>query len=61
MLFEWNLAKDRQNIIKHGVTFEEASTVFHDTLSITISDPVHSEDEERFVLLGYSNLENSHP
>jgi len=54
MLFEWNKDKSRQNLIKHGVSFEEASTAFHDKLSITIPDPLHSEDEDRFVLLGYS-------
>ncbi|MFH1942593.1 MAG: BrnT family toxin [bacterium] len=54
MLFEWNQDKARQNFIKHGVSFEEASTVFNDSLSLTIPDPLHSEDEERFILLGYS-------
>ena len=54
MLFEWNQEKARQNLIKHGVSFEEASTAFHDKLSITIPDPLHSEDEDRFVLIGYS-------
>ncbi len=54
MLFEWDQDKARQNLIKHGVSFDEASTVFHDKLSITIPDPLHSEDEDRFVLLGHS-------
>jgi len=54
MLFEWNKDKSRQNLIKHDVTFEEASTAFRDKLSMTIPDPLHSEDEDRFVLLGYS-------
>jgi hypothetical protein len=53
--FEWNLKKARSNFAKHGVTFDEASTVFEDTFSIRISDPLHSEDEERFVLIGYSH------
>ncbi len=44
---EWNPGKDRSNRRKHGVAFDEASTVFADTLSITISDPDHSEGEER--------------
>ena len=43
------------NVEKHGVTFDEASTVFEDVLSVTIPDPLHSEDEGRFVLLGYSH------
>ncbi|HPG41851.1 MAG TPA: BrnT family toxin [bacterium] len=54
MLFEWDQKKAQQNLIKHGVTFEEARTAFRDDMSITISDPLHSEDEERFILLGYS-------
>jgi uncharacterized protein len=54
MIFEWDPFKAHQNLIKHGVSFEEASTVFRDTLSITIPDPLHSGGEERFILLGYS-------
>ena len=54
MLFEWNKNKAHQNVLKHGVSFEEASTAFHDKMSITINDPLHSEDEDRFVLIGYS-------
>jgi uncharacterized DUF497 family protein len=54
MLFEWDRHKADQNLIKHGVSFEEASTAFRDKMSITISDPLHSEDEDRFILLGYS-------
>jgi uncharacterized DUF497 family protein len=55
--FEWNLQKASANIKKHGVTFEEASTVFRDPLSFTITDPDHSESENRFLDLGYSNLQ----
>jgi len=47
--------KEAANLKKHDVTFEEASTVFGDTLSITIADPEHSEGEERFILLGMSH------
>ncbi len=54
MLFEWDPKKAQQNFLKHSVTFEEARTAFRDEMSITISDPLHSEDEERFILLGYS-------
>jgi uncharacterized protein len=54
MLFEWNKNKARQNLIKHGISFEEASTAFRDAMSVTVADPLHSEDEERFILLGYS-------
>jgi len=43
--FEWNADKARQNVKKHGVSFEEASTVFGDPLALTIEDPQHSEEE----------------
>jgi uncharacterized DUF497 family protein len=46
--FEWDSHKERRNREKHGVGFDEASTVFADTLSITIPDPEHSDDEERW-------------
>jgi uncharacterized DUF497 family protein len=55
LLFEWDPKKARSNLRRHGVSFDEASTAFQDTTSITIADPLHSEDEERFVLLGYSH------
>lgn len=55
LLFEWDPQKATTNVTKHGVTFDEASTVFQDTLSLAISDPLHSEDEERFVLIGHSH------
>ena len=53
--FEWDPSKARRNLRKHGIDFNEASTVFADTLSITIPDPDHSEDEERWVTMGLSN------
>ncbi len=53
--FEWDPRKARRNLRKHGVDFREASTVFADTLSITIPDPDHSEDEERWLTMGLSN------
>ena len=56
LLFEWDPNKARSNSAKHGVSFDEASTAFEDALSVTIPDPLHSEDEERFVLLGHSHL-----
>ena len=40
---------------KHGVTFDEASTLFRDTLSLTIADPLHSTDEERLIIIGMSH------
>ncbi len=54
LVFEWDPRKARRNLAKHGVTFDEATTVFRDVLSVTIHDPLHSDDEERFVLLGFS-------
>ncbi len=52
--FAWDRRKARSNLIKHGVSFEEAQTVFLDENARLIDDPDHSEEEERFVLLGYS-------
>jgi uncharacterized DUF497 family protein len=54
MNFEWDPDKADRNLEKHGVSFAEASTTFGDPLSVTISDPRHSEGEERFVLFGMS-------
>jgi uncharacterized DUF497 family protein len=52
--FEWNPEKAAENERKHSVSFDEAATAFGDPLSLTISDPDHSDDEERFILLGES-------
>ena len=52
--FAWDRRKARSNVAKHGISFEEAQTVFLDENARLIDDPDHSEDEERFVLLGYS-------
>jgi len=52
--FEWDNVKARSNLIKHSISFEEASTVFGDPNSITIADPAHSFSEDRFVILGRS-------
>jgi uncharacterized DUF497 family protein len=54
MDFEWNTQKAKVNLLKHGVSFEEASTVLADPLSWTIDDPVHSADEDRYIVLGES-------
>ena len=53
--FEWDEEKDKRNFVKHGITFAEATTVFADSLSLTIPDPLHSEEEERSVITGLSN------
>jgi len=50
----WSVAKNRLNIIKHGVNFEEAGTIFDDPLQMTINDPDHSSDEQRFLTFGVS-------
>ena len=52
--FGWDENKAEANLQKHGVSFEEATTVFGDSLSITINDPLHSIGEDRFVIIGYS-------
>ena len=52
--FAWDRRKARSNLVKHGVSFEEAQTVFPDESARLIEDPDHSEDEDRFLLLGYS-------
>jgi len=54
LLFEWDLEKAKTNLGKHGISFVEASTAFKDPLSLTIDDPLHSIDEQRFVLMGMS-------
>jgi uncharacterized protein len=54
LLFEWDTDKARKNIKIHGISFDEASTAFKDTLSLTIYDSLHSDEEERFILIGNS-------
>jgi uncharacterized DUF497 family protein len=54
LLFERDTDKAKKNIKVHGVTFDEASTVFKDGLSLTIYDPLHSDEEDRLILLGNS-------
>jgi len=54
LLFEWDPQKARLNAKTHRISFDEACTAFRDPLSRTIDDPLHSEDEDRFVLIGRS-------
>ena len=54
LLFEWDASKAALNVKKHGVSFEEASTIFGDSFSITIDDPQHRKGEYRFVTIGLS-------
>ena len=53
--FEWDDRKNAQNTRKHGVSLEEAQTVFFDEHALLIADPGHSEHEERLILLGFSS------
>ena len=52
--FEWDPIKADSNQQKHGVSFVEAATVFFDPLSLTITDPIHSDAEQRFIISGLS-------
>jgi uncharacterized protein len=55
MQFEWDKDKEKQNIKKHGISFDEAVTVFYDPLSATFDDPDHSIDEHRLITVGCSS------
>ena len=52
--FEWDLEKSRKNLKKHGISFDEAKSVFLDENGLLIGDPDHSDEEDRFILLGMS-------
>lgn len=52
--FEWDEIKALRNLVKHGVGFEEATTVFNDEFVATMPDPAHSGDEDRYVGIGMS-------
>lgn len=54
ILFEWDENKNTTNRKKHGISFEEAETVFYDENAVMIPDPEHSQQEERFIMLGFS-------
>jgi len=55
--FQWDANKAKTNLAKHSVSFEEATTVFGDPLSLTIPDPAHSQTEDRFIVLGKSHAQ----
>lgn len=57
--FEWDPAKNETNRKKHNISFEEAQSVFYDDNAVVISDPDHSTDEERFIILGLSKSARS--
>ena len=52
LTFEWDSRKARSNLSKHGISFEEASTIFGDFLSLTVPDPDHSITERRYITMG---------
>ena len=56
--FEWDENKNEINKNKHGVSFEESETVFYDENALVIDDPEHSQEEERFIILGFSRRAN---
>ena len=56
--FEWDENKNRINQKNHGISFDEAKTVFYDEEALVIDDPEHSEEEERFIILGLSSRAN---
>lgn len=56
--FEWDENKNSINKIKHKISFEEAKTVFEDIEALVIDDPDHSQEEERFIILGFSSRAN---
>ena len=54
LTFEWDEKKNKANQKKHGVSFEEARSVFYDEQALAFSDPDHSKDESRFLMVGHS-------
>lgn len=59
LVFEWDKLKENANIKKHGITFEEARTTFYDEHAVQFFDPDHSDEEDRFILLGVSHKLNA--
>lgn len=54
MIYEWDSQKAKANLRRHGISFEEAATVFLDPLALTFPDPDHSDEEEREITIGHS-------
>ena len=54
MLFDWDEEKAKSNLAKHGISFDEAASVFDDPLFLTFADPEHSLQEQRFLIMGES-------
>ena len=59
IVFEWDKRKENANIRKHGVSFVEARTTFYDDNAVQFYDPDHSDEEDRFILLGLSHKLNA--
>jgi len=59
LVFEWDKRKENVNIKKHGISFEEARTTFYDENAVQFFDPDHSDEEDRFILLGVSHRLNT--
>lgn len=55
MIYEWDSEKAKTNLRRHGISFEEAATVFLDPLALTFPDPDHSDEEEREITIGHSS------
>ena len=56
MTFEWDQQKAQSNLVKHNVSFEEAQTVFDDPLYVDFYDPDHSQNENRYIIIGASSM-----
>lgn len=52
--FEWDKEKARSNLFKHGISFDEAKTVFDDSFYVDFYDPAHSKEENRYIIVGES-------
>ena len=59
LVFEWNKRKENANIKKHGISFDEARTTFYDENAVQFFDPDHSDEEDRFILVGVSHRLNT--
>ena len=59
LVFEWDNRKESANVKKHGISFKEARTSFYDESAIQFFDPDHSDEEDRFILLGLSHKLNT--
>ena len=55
LTFEWDEDKSKENLLKHGVSFDEAKTVFNDPFGMTVADPDHSSHEDRYIDMGMSS------